>query len=94
MSRSIGKSIFKRLLLFAIIYIVFLMIASHSHADTEFWGISNVGKDDSEIKIEINADGCITSFTLPKKKLENDENIMAQMLDKAEKKQRAGCGNE
>ena len=69
--------------------IILAMVHSCSaNADTEFWGITDVDKD--KIKIELNVDGCITSFTVPKSKVENS-NVMDSMLATAEKRQREGC---
>lgn len=70
---------------------VLILLASHvkAYADTEIWGLEDVGKD--KIKIELNVDGCITSFTLPKKKLDKEGKVMDSMLSTAENRQKLGC---
>ena len=75
-----------------LIVLLTLVLCTHKgHADTEIWGIENVNK--SDIKIQLNVDGCITTFVLPKREMYQDSK-MDQMLDTAEKRQRSGCKGE
>jgi hypothetical protein len=85
------KRILRRGLVFLMIYLGLILLISFvkAHADTEFWSIEDVGKD--KLKIELNVDGCISSFTVPKEKFIDRDDIMDSMFAKAEDRQRLGC---